>query len=247
MSINQWATRVKNPPYLVTPPLFSLLRNKWRNRDRVLPNIPDHQLYQPVYYPWLGGGAFGKICSDIAAFSLVSPDRLWVLYSAAKNAALLPGVMVECGVYKGGTAYLLARVATKHLHLFDSFSGMPKTNSTVDKHQKGDFSDTSLAMVKRNVGDHPNISYHCGYIPDTFSEVALENIALLHIDLDIYDSIYAAVQHCYDKVLRGGFIIFDDYGFESCYGARLAVDAFFKDKPEWPICLPTGQALVIKA
>ena len=45
---------------------------------------------------------------------------------------------------------------------------------------------------------------------------------------------------------KNGIIIFDDYGFPSCPGARKAVDEYFKDKPENVIYLATGQAFVIK-
>ena len=42
------------------------------------------------------------------------------------------------------------------------------------------------------------------------------------------------------------FLVFDDYGFPSCPGARAAVDDFFRSKPEVPLVLPTGQAVIIK-
>lgn len=44
----------------------------------------------------------------------------------------------------------------------------------------------------------------------------------------------------------GGVMVFDDYGFPSCPGAKKAVDEFFKSKIETPIYLPTGQCLVFK-
>jgi O-methyltransferase len=47
-------------------------------------------------------------------------------------------------------------------------------------------------------------------------------------------------------MVSGGFIIFDDYGMPSCPGARAAVDQFFADKPEKPLALHTGQALVFR-
>jgi len=46
--------------------------------------------------------------------------------------------------------------------------------------------------------------------------------------------------------VTGGCMIFDDYGFPSCPGARRAVDEAFADKPEIPLCLPTGQCMVVK-
>ena len=44
----------------------------------------------------------------------------------------------------------------------------------------------------------------------------------------------------------GGIILCDDYGFLTCPGAKTAMDAFFADKPEEIVNLPTGQGLVIK-
>jgi O-methyltransferase len=238
---------------LFVPPIFGVLRRRWRDRNRQIPDIPDHNLYRPTFSPWLGDGDFGAIRDEISTFSLVSPDRIWILHGLARNAINLKGDFVECGVYKGGTARLLAHVlatatpTTIKLHLFDSFSGMPKTDAAFDKHLAGDFSDTSLQTVQENVGQADFVEFHPGFIPETFADADLSNIALLHVDLDIRKSILDTLAYCYDRVVPGGFMLFDDYGFESCYGARMAVDDFFSDKPETPLCLPTGQALAIKS
>lgn len=248
--MNRWKARFTNLPYLLTPPIFSILKNKWRDRNRSLPNIPNHDLYRPVYSPWLGGENFGQVRDNIMKFSLVSPDRAWILYKLAQNTIHLGGNIVECGVYKGGTAHLFANLIqdnSSQLFLFDTYEGMPETNEDLDKHRSGDFADTSLEKVKQNVGFSKNVIFQKGFIPDSFESVDIGDISLLHIDLDIHDSIIASLKHCYDKVLPGGAIVFDDYGFESCYGARLAVDTFFEDKTEEPIPLGTGQAIVIKS
>jgi hypothetical protein len=44
----------------------------------------------------------------------------------------------------------------------------------------------------------------------------------------------------------GGVIVCDDYGFASCPGARRAIEEFFADKPEKPLALLTGQAVIHK-
>lgn len=249
----QWSTRLRNLPDLITPPIVPLLRNRWKNRDRQVPDIPDAHLYRPTYSPWLGEGPFGAIRDRASRFTLVSPDRLWVLYCLARNALLYPGDFVECGVYKGGTAHLLAKVLEqggaaddRRLALFDTFGGMPETDPSLDKHRAGDFADTSLDKVRGSVGPSRHADFYPGFIPDSFAQAKLEAIALLHIDLDIHDSILATLDHCFDKLAPGGVIVFDDYGFESCYGARVAVDAFFAERPETPLCLPTGQAVVVR-
>ncbi len=216
-----------------------------------LPDIPDAGLYQPLYSPWLGGGEF-KTYYDLASpKSLVSPDRCYVLYTLIRQAVSVPGDVWECGVYKGGTAAMMAAMLSrfapdKRLYLFDTFAGMPQTDPTKDWHQQGDFSDTSLESVRQYVGHEKICIARKGFIPDTFKGLEQATIALAHIDVDIYKSILDCLAFIWPRLSVGGFIIFDDYGFPSCPGARAAVDEFFKNQICVPLCLPTGQALVFK-
>jgi O-methyltransferase len=55
-----------------------------------------------------------------------------------------------------------------------------------------------------------------------------------------------ALEFIWPRLVSGGFIVFDDYGFPTCPGAREAVDEFFDAKDSIPLCLPTGQAIVFK-
>ena len=85
-----------------------------------------------------------------------------------------------------------------------------------------------------------------GFIPDTFAGLNSEKIAFVHIDLDVYKSILDSLQFIWPRLSLGGIIVFDDYGFATCPGARVAVDEFFYTKKCHPLCLSTGQALVFK-
>ena len=87
---------------------------------------------------------------------------------------------------------------------------------------------------------------HVGFIPDTFHGLKIDSIAWAHIDVDIYKSINDSIDYIYPRLVPGGFMVFDDYGYPSCPGARRAVDEAFAGLPEVPICLPTGQCLVVK-
>ncbi len=214
--------------------------------------LPDADLYCPVYSPWLGKN-FQTYCLASLPYTLVSPDRLWVLYSLARQALALEGEFVECGVYKGGTALLFAKIIgeqsqhhKKTLRLFDTFQGMPDVNAEKDFHRKGDFSDTSLETVRARLNFFPGATFHPGILPSTFGAIANSKICLAHIDVDIYEAILSCCDHLYPKLVPGGIMVFDDYGFETCPGAREAVDKWFSDKPEVPLVLPTGQAVVIK-
>jgi O-methyltransferase len=85
-----------------------------------------------------------------------------------------------------------------------------------------------------------------GFIPQTFAGVAERRFAFAHVDVDIYQSIKDSCEFIYPRLNPGGWMVFDDYGFPSCAGGKRAVDEFFAGKPEVPIVLPTGQALVTK-
>jgi O-methyltransferase len=227
------------------PALVDLLRRRLDHRK-----VPDAHLYKPLFSPWLGQ-PFAEVYGKAGGVSLVSEDRYWVLYSLALQSMNLQGNVWEAGVYRGGTATLLRDVIAqsglgKSLHLFDTFEGMPETDPTRDMHRQKDFCDTSLEGVQALVGTFPWIYYHKGYVPATFIGLEAESISLAHIDLDIYRSILDSCEFIYPRLVDGGFMIFDDYGFPSCPGARQAVDEFFSTKPEQPLVLSTGQAVIFK-
>jgi len=71
-------------------------------------------------------------------------------------------------------------------------------------------------------------------------------VSFAHIDLDLYQGVFDTLAFVYPRMPAGGVIVFDDYGFASCPGARRAVEEFFDDKPEKPLALHTGQAVVHK-
>lgn len=216
-------------------------------------NIPDAEFYAPLFSPWLGYGDFARHFRVASQHSLVSADRCYVLYALALQAMHLEGEFWECGVYRGGSAHLLAEVMSSTsqtpppLRLFDTFAGMPATDAARDFHSKGDFSDTGVAEVQKRVGPRAFVHYHEGRIPETFMGLESSKIALAHIDVDIYQSVIDSIAFIMPRLARGGIVIFDDYGFPTCPGARQAVDEFFADRREQPLVLHTGQAVVFKS
>jgi O-methyltransferase len=210
--------------------------------------IPDAELYQPIYSPWRSA-AFVAEYERISPYTLVTEDRCYVLASLAAQASQLDGEAWECGVYRGGTAMLLAARLSgsgRSLRLFDTFEGMPETDTKKDLHKAGDFSNTSLESVRSRIpGDF--VHFHKGLIPKTFSGLESARIAFAHLDVDIYSSMRACCEFIFPRLCVGGFMIFDDYGVASCPGARSAVDEFFRGRTAVPLALPTGQALVMKS
>jgi O-methyltransferase len=211
----------------------------------------------PLVSPWINNESFRTHFDAIESLTLISADRCYVLYTLALQASCLHGHWYECGVYKGGSAILLSNLISENrrheqteLHLFDTFEGMPEPNPSKDLHRQGDFSDASVDTVVatlRSLTPNPDIvHFHKGFIPDTFSSVGSHSIAFAHVDVDLYQSVMSCCNFIYPRLQAGGFMIFDDYGFPTCPGAQQAVDEFFEDKPEVPLVLTTGQALVFK-
>jgi O-methyltransferase len=185
----------------------------------------------------------------IRDYTLLSDERLQVLHQFARATANLPGDAAEVGVYRGGTAYLLATIfaiKNKRLRLFDTFNGIPDLVDSIDLHRQGDFSDVSISTVAQYLREFDNIVFHPGVFPDSLTpEADAVRYSYIHVDADIYRSVFDSCTFFYPRLVQGGMMLFDDYGFVTCPGVRKAVDEFFADKLHKPVYLPTGQALVI--
>ncbi len=214
-------------------------------------HIPDAHLYQPLYSPWLGDPEFERVYAAASGRTLVSRDRCFVLWRTLQQALNLDGDLLECGVFRGGTALLEATTVRdlgkeRPLHLVDSFAGMPDTTDGVDRFREGDFASTSYEDVRRALEPFAFATVHQGFIPEILEDLPIERLAWAYIDVDIYAAAADSLEFIYPRLAAGGVIVLDDYGFPSCPGVRRAMDEFFAGRPEVPLCLPTGQGLVVK-
>ncbi len=163
------------------------------------------------------------------------------------------GDVVELGVYRGNSAFLLAKFARGIKHkcfLFDTFTGFDKRDLKDEKEKAlgSAFGDTSLETVRKLVGEE-NTVYVKGFFPDSLGQAGeIGELALAHIDCDLESPMAAALEHFYPKLKKGGFLIMHDYSSLYWPGAKRAIDRFFKDKPECVIPIPdkSGTCVVRK-
>ncbi len=198
---------------------------------------------------WDDDDDFNDLMKEIIGYTLVDKVRCFMIYQCAKQITGLSGDVAEVGVYKGGTTRLLAKVfesENKMIHSFDTFSGMPKPDNGKDLHREGDFGDVSLKGVESYLHDCENVLFYQGLFPITGKPVRNITFCLVHVDVDIYRSVMDCCEFFYPRMQKSGIMLFDDYGFLSCPGAKMAVDSFFLDKLESPCYLPTGQCIVIR-
>lgn len=149
------------------------------------------------------------------------------------------GIIVEVGVYKGGSAIHLMEVAKERgqeLWLFDTFDGMPEATD-IDFHREGEFADCSYEAVKALI---PDAKIFKGFFPRTWpGDVA---ISFAHIDCDQYASISECIKIFNPLLLPGGIMWFDDYGYDHLPGAKLAVDEHLPER----LIHPMGRAYYVK-
>ena len=178
-----------------------------------------------------------------------SYDRKYTLDQLMGLVLDVEGDTAECGAYRGASSYLVCRSIRgcgKTHHVFDSFAGLPVPSSEDGPYWKEGDMACSEGAIRHNLKEFDYVSYHVGWIPDRFHEVANCSFAFVHIDVDLYRPTLDSLVFFYERMSSGGVILCDDYGFESCPGAQRAMDGFFLGKKERIIGLTTGQGLVIK-
>jgi O-methyltransferase len=201
--------------------------------------------------------AFVDLYERCNAFTMTPVERMYALYEATRYVVArgVPGDVVECGVWKGGSAMLAALTLDRlehrerTLHLFDTFAGMTEPTDADGQsalrewHEKdrGDHNEwcySGREEVERNMlsTGYPaaRVALVEGKVEDTLPERAPDSIALLRLDTDWYQSTYHELVHLYPRLEPGGVLIIDDYG---CWpGARRAVDRYLAEI-ETPVLL----------
>lgn len=194
---------------------------------------------------------FIALHKEVDSATMTPIERQHALYRAAQYIvnAKIEGDIVECGVWKGGSAMLAARTlmycgdSSRSLYLYDTFSGMSEpTDKDMSygtpawerwkERQRENFNSWDYAPldeVKKNLastGYPGDIHYVVGKVEDTIPGTLPEKIALLRLDTDWYESTRHELEHLFPRLSVGGVLIVDDYGHWD--GAHAAVDEYFK-------------------
>jgi hypothetical protein len=179
-----------------------------------------------------------------------SYDRKFALRELLKLTHALPGDVAECGVYRGGSAYLMAKELArqapgKRLHLFDSFAGVSQPGPLDGSYWRSGWLACTVQEVSANLTEYAGrIDIHEGWIPACFRETVDQRFCFVHIDVDLYEPTLASLEFFGPRMVPGGIVVCDDYGFATCPGARRAVDEFAAARAIQVAHLPTGQGIL---
>jgi O-methyltransferase len=157
----------------------------------------------------------------------------------------IAGAFAEVGVFRGELSRVLHRLApARQLYLFDTFEGFHEKD--LKGEADGRFRDTSLEVVKRNLGNLEHVIFRVGFFPETADGLESEQFAFVMLDVDKYEPTLAGLRFFYPRLSPGGHVFVHDYNSpESNWGVSRAVNEFLADKPEKLIELPDGCGSVV--
>lgn len=214
---------------------------------------------------------FAELWQLVQERTMTSHEKLYGLRSAVKYIVhnRIPGAVVECGVWRGGSmiavASLLDELQThdRDLYLFDTYEGMTEpserdiqigTRKTAQERLETEdrsslvWAIASLEDVQRGFEQvrYPADRLHFvkGPVEETIPDQAPEQIAILRLDTDWYESTKHELEHLYQRLVPGGVLIIDDYG--TWQGSRDATDEFLAEIGDalLPLRAGTGRILV---
>lgn len=196
---------------------------------------------------------FLKDTPFLDAFHKAEPDRtemglVWrkhVLYWAARRALYLEGDFVEAACYKGFTARVLCNAIdlaahNKRFWLYDLFEAEPTGTPRLEAHS-ADLYD----RVRARFADDP-VTLVRGRLPESLAGNSPERISLLHIDMNNVAGEIGTLDALYDKVVPGGTVVLDDFGWVHNQAQTVAHQEWFAARGDMILELPTGQGMVIK-
>jgi O-methyltransferase len=232
---------------------------------QLLKRIFRHFGYELVRSPAAGAADFGDYpelsagdkATILAArpFTLTGVERMAALIGAVNfiSENKIPGDIVECGVWRGGSMVVIARTLLQRgdvgrtLYLYDTFAGMPpptdrdrsfdgqSAQAQLDATPAGEgiwaragFEDASANVLATGYPAE-RIRFIKGKVEDTIPQTLPGHLALLRLDTDWYESTRHELIHLFPLLDRQGLMIIDDYGHFQ--GAKQAVDEYFQGRP----------------
>lgn len=196
---------------------------------------------------------FRLMVRKVCPYTVSSIARMHALYQGVQRIVKtpVPGDVVECGVWRGGSMMLAAETLaacgdrTRKIFLYDTFRGMSEPSEKdvtfygFSAHEKWAWNKTDrynrwfyapLSEVRQNMEKtaYPSgqFVYVQGNLLEPLPQASPSRIALLRIDVDFYSATRRALELFYPRLVRGGVLLMDDYGHWK--GARQAADDFFE-------------------
>lgn len=208
-------------------------------------------LPRATYSPWLTNKEFVRCYDQVRENTLVDIYRCYELWTLAKQAAAVVGNFLEVGVWRGGTGCLIAEAARssgRTVYLADTFAGVVKAGGFDPVYTGGEHADTSEGTVHRlirkmRLGNAVTIK---GIFPEETGDQVAGALCFVHCDVDVYLSAKDLMEWAMPRLVSGGVVVFDDYGFKNCEGITLLVNELRRDPRVLFIHNLNGHAILVR-
>lgn len=184
--------------------------------------------------------------------------RIHVLAWAAEHASKLDGDFVDFGCRTGIFAraihhFIDLRSLNKTYYMLDTFSGLDtrfssetELNRPLNNIYKQTNPEKLYASVLKSFENLPTKVIK-GAVPETLDQVDTDKLAFVSIDMNSVEPEVAALEFCWNKLVPGGIIVLDDYGYNNQFNEqKKAHDKFAETKGVKVLSVPTCQGIIIK-
>lgn len=218
---------------------------------------PEYEEVRPTatYAPWNQDPLFLETYKTILPYTLVDMHRCYELWALVEQTQKLTGGIIEVGVWRGGTGGLVARKAKlcgipNPVYLCDTFTGVVKAGPEDLYYQGGEHANASKRIVEELIYHRlglDNARIIEGVFPDQTAHLIEEReFRLCHIDVDVYQSAEDIMRWIWERMVVGGIVVYDDYGFEHCNGIVKHVEQQRHHLDRLVIHNLNGHAVVVK-
>lgn len=222
------------------------------------PVVHEYESVTPfaTYSPWNKDSLFWTVHALVQEYTLVDKYRCYELWKLIEQSAKLNnGSIIEIGVWRGGTGALIARQAKNcriedRVFLCDTFTGVVKAGPNDSSYKGGEHADTTRQTVEELIFRRmslDNVEILEGIFPDQTGYL-IEGLQFrfCHIDVDVYQSAKDIVDWIWDKIVPGGIVVYDDYGFKGCEGIAKYVEEQMNLEDRLVIHNLNGHAVILK-
>ena len=155
----------------------------------------------------------------VRGYTVTSPSRIFGLLGAVEYLTThkVPGAVVECGVWKGGSMFAALRKlvelgdTSRPAYFFDLFEASTE-QEVKERAAETRYRPELVTTIK-------------GDVLATLDAIDTGTIALLRLDTNTYETTKRELEVLWPRLAPGGVLILDDYGHWPCF--KRAVDEFF--------------------
>ena len=210
------------------------------NNDEIIISSATHA-------PWKKDKKFNIFFHKIKHLTLLDSARSYTLWQCSKNLKNINGQILDIGCLMGGAGFIMSKINLKgNTYLFDSFSGFKKNDGL---HKKDIFVYDDISLIKKNIKKlkFKKINIFKAYFPKNIN-IKINRVKLCHIDVNTYYDTKQIFNFLKKKIIKGGIVIFDDFGIWGVDGIKKFIYEIEKknSKEFYFIKNYMGQCILIK-